>query len=122
MSTIVHFEIPANDIARARDFYSSLFGWQMEKDANSDYWMFRTTDEKGNTVTGGGLYQRQDPQQPILDYIGVPSVEEYTGKVRELGGQVKVEKTPVPGYGYFAVCQDTENNTFAIWESNSNAK
>jgi len=24
--------------------------------------------------------------------------------------------------GYFAICQDTENNTFAIWEMNPKAK
>jgi hypothetical protein len=24
--------------------------------------------------------------------------------------------------GYFSLCLDTENNTFAIWESNENAK
>jgi predicted enzyme related to lactoylglutathione lyase len=29
---------------------------------------------------------------------------------------------PVKGMGYFAVCLDTENNTFGIWETNSEAK
>jgi hypothetical protein len=24
--------------------------------------------------------------------------------------------------GYFAICHDTENNSFGIWESNENAK
>jgi hypothetical protein len=24
--------------------------------------------------------------------------------------------------GYFAVCMDTENNSFGIWETDSNAK
>jgi predicted enzyme related to lactoylglutathione lyase len=31
-------------------------------------------------------------------------------------------KTPVPQMGYFVVCNDTENNTFALWEPNENAK
>jgi hypothetical protein len=32
-------------------------------------------------------------------------------------------KTAVPQMGYFvAVCQDTENNTFAIWEKSESAK
>lgn len=31
MTTIVHFEIPADDIDRARKFYSELFGWKIEK-------------------------------------------------------------------------------------------
>jgi predicted enzyme related to lactoylglutathione lyase len=29
--TVVHFEIPADDIDRARKFYTALFGWKIEK-------------------------------------------------------------------------------------------
>ena len=29
--TIVHFEIPADDVERARKFYSTLFGWKIDK-------------------------------------------------------------------------------------------
>lgn len=28
--TVVHFEIPAEDVDRARKFYSTLFGWKIE--------------------------------------------------------------------------------------------
>jgi predicted enzyme related to lactoylglutathione lyase len=31
ISTIVHFEIPADDVECARKFYSTLFGWKIEK-------------------------------------------------------------------------------------------
>lgn len=31
MPTIVHFEIPADDIDRAKKFYIDLFGWNIEK-------------------------------------------------------------------------------------------
>jgi predicted enzyme related to lactoylglutathione lyase len=31
-------------------------------------------------------------------------------------------KTAVPQMGYFAICEDTEGNTFGIWESDENAK
>jgi predicted enzyme related to lactoylglutathione lyase len=33
-----------------------------------------------------------------------------------------MQKTPVPGMGYFAVCKDTEDNTFALWEPDESAK
>jgi len=46
----------------------------------------------------------------------VPSIDEYTVKVEKIGGKVVVPKTAVPGIGYFAVCLDTENNTFALPE------
>jgi uncharacterized protein len=36
MSTIVHFEIPSDDIERAKNFYYDLFGWKIEKWAGTD--------------------------------------------------------------------------------------
>ena len=29
--TLVHFEIPSDNIERANKFYTELFGWKMEK-------------------------------------------------------------------------------------------
>jgi predicted enzyme related to lactoylglutathione lyase len=61
-------------------------------------------------------------QQGITNYINVKTVQEYSAKVEQLGGKVKIPKSPVPGMGYFAICTDTENNTFAIWETDETAK
>ena len=109
--TIVHFEIPADDVERARKFYSTLFGWKIEKaevkiDADTmDYWMISTSgDTNEKSSLGGGLMKRKDPQQPNLNYIGVPSIDEYSNKVKDLGGKVVMPKTKVEGYGSFAVC------------------
>ncbi len=119
MTTIVHFEIPSDNIERASKFYGSLFGWKMEKmQGPMEYLMFRTTDDKGKEVIGGGIMKRQMPDQGITNYIGVNSVDEYSKKVERAGGKVKVPKTEVPGFGWFAICLDTENNTFALWEMN----
>jgi len=133
MPTIVHFEIPADDIERAKKFYSELFGWKIEKllgmdtgnsssSSDMEYWMITTTDEKGNKALGGGMMKRKMPQQPNINYIGVKSVDEYASKVEKIGGKVVLSKMAVPGMGYFAVCLDTENNAFAIWESSESAK
>src|SRR5918993_967192 len=127
MPTIVHFEIPADDVERSKKFYSDLFGWKIEKwsgstDIGMDYWTINTTDEKGNKALGGGMMKRQGPQQPIINHIDVKSVDEYSSKIQQLGGKVHVPKTAVPGMGYFAICIDTENNAFGIWETNESAK
>jgi predicted enzyme related to lactoylglutathione lyase len=136
MPTIVHFEIAADDIQRAKKFYSDLFGWKIEKLPGTndnqltsaatgkpiDYWMVTTTDDKGNKAIGGGMMKRQMPDHRITNYINVNSVDEYASKVEKLGGKVAAPKHAVPGMGYFALCLDTENNPFAVWESNENAK
>ena len=122
MPTIVHFEIPADDLDRARQFYGELFGWKIEKvPGPMEYWLITTTDEKGERAVEGGMMARQAPGQPITNYIGVPSLDEYAAKIDQMGGRVVVPKTAVPGFGYFAVCLDTENNTFAIWENDDKA-
>ena len=137
MPTIVHFEIPADDVERSRKFYSDLFGWKIEKwpgtdggdgssssSSNMDYWMVSTTNDKGGKAdVGGGIMKRQDPQeQQITNFIDVSSVDEYSSKIEKLGGKVVVSKMAVPSMGYFAICRDTENNKFGIWESNESAK
>jgi predicted enzyme related to lactoylglutathione lyase len=125
MATVVHFEIPADNVARARKFYGGLFGWKIEKFTGPtpmDYWMVMTGREEGQMGVDGGLMKRQHPQQQTIVYIDVPSVDEYLGKVKNLGGQVVSPRTAIPGMGYFAVCLDPENNGFGLWENNPGAK
>jgi hypothetical protein len=80
MPTIVHFEIPADDVERSKKFYSDLFGWKIEKfpgqtggGEDTEYSVITTTDDKGNKALGGGIMKRQGPQQPIINHIDVKS-------------------------------------------------
>lgn len=129
MPTLVHFEIPSDDIDRSKKFYNKLFGWTIEKlpeeslPEGMEYFIISTVDDKGNKALSGGMMKRQNPQQQgITNYIDVKSVDEYSTKVEQLGGKVMILKKPVPGMGYFAICSDTENNSFGIWETDANAK
>lgn len=118
---IVWFEIPADDLKRAQKFYSSMFGWKVNAIPNmSDYWHLDTGG--ADASPDGGMMARKHPGQSITNYISVPSVTKAMAKVKKLGGDVCVEKTAVPGMGYFAICKDTEENTFAVWEMNDKAK
>jgi predicted enzyme related to lactoylglutathione lyase len=126
MSTIVHFEIPSDDIERSKKFYNELFGWNFERSLSSlpgiEYWLVTTVDDKGNKALTGGMMKRLMPEQGLINYVDVKSVEEYSAKVEQLGGRVISPKMAVPGWGYFAICGDTENNGFAIFEADSTAK
>ncbi len=121
-SSIVWFEIPADSVERARKFYGELFGWKIEKlPGPMDYWHIDTGG--ADETPDGGMLKRQNPDhQGITNYVGVPSVDQFAAKVQKLGGKICLPKTAVPQMGYFAICQDTENNTFALWEPNGNAK
>ncbi|MDA8169400.1 MAG: VOC family protein [Nitrospiraceae bacterium] len=119
MPSVVHFEIPADNVERARKFYSGLFGWEIKQMPGMDYWLFTPGGEK---PAGGGMMKRQHPQHTITVYFDVASVDEYSAKVKDAGGSIAVPKMAVPGEGYFAVCMDTENNAFGLWEANKEAK
>jgi predicted enzyme related to lactoylglutathione lyase len=117
MPLITHFDIPVDDPERALEFYQELFDWKIEKvPGPTEYWLIQSKKDDEPSINGG-LTKRQDPQQGILTYFGVPSATEYAAKVKELGGKVLMAATPVPGYGYFVICKDSEDNVFALWES-----
>lgn len=120
-ASIVWFEIPADDLPRAKKFYKSLFGWKINPmDHMEDY---NHIDTGGADASpDGGMMKRRCPEQTITNYVLVPSVTKYMAKIKKLGGEVCMDKTAVPKMGYFAVCNDTEGNTFAIWEVDGKAK
>ncbi len=120
-ANIVWFEIPADKPERARAFYSKLFGWKINP--------FPEMPDYSHIDTGGpdaspdgGMMKRMHPAHTITNYVSVPSVTKFMAKVKKLGGSICKPRTVVPGMGCFAICQDTEKNTFAIWEMNKNAK
>lgn len=120
-ANIVWFEIPADDPERARKFYSGLFGWKISLfPSMTDFWSIDTGAGPG--TPDGALMVRKHPSHPIRNYVSVASVTKSLAKVKKLGGKVCVPKTAVKGMGYFAICKDTENNTFGFWEINKNAK
>jgi predicted enzyme related to lactoylglutathione lyase len=124
--TIVHFEIPANNIEKLKKFYKDLFGWNFQKyPGPTTYYLVETVpvDDKMTPVragVNGGLYCKKDASDPALaqqmNYISVESVEEYSKKVEKLGGKIKVPKMEIPGLGWWALATDPEGNTFGILE------
>lgn len=122
-ASIVWFEIPADDIDRAKNFYGKLFGWEINPMPNSPMPDYQHIDTGGADASpDGGMIKRMHPTHTITQYVLVPSVTKHMAKLEKLGGSICKPKTAVPGMGYFAICQDTENNSFAIWEVNPKAK
>ncbi|MCP8305427.1 MAG: VOC family protein [archaeon] len=120
--TIVHFEIPAEDVERLRKFYNKLFGWKIEKaEGYTDYWLIQTVpvDDQGNPKglgVNGGMMKKQNPEHKFTYYVLVESVDDYCKKIEELGGKVIIPKMEVPNMGWWAMALDPEGNHFAIWE------
>lgn len=116
MSKIVHFDVPADDMERAKGFYEGLFGWKIEKAPGPMEYFLIDTDG-----LAGGIGKRGAPEQAMTNYVEVKSLSESVAKVKDLGGTVTQERMPVPAYGYLAVCADTEGNVFGLMEKDETA-
>ena len=119
-ASIVWFEIPADNPERVKAFYANLFGWEIEPfPGSADYWHVDTGG--ADDSPDGALKRRKHPQEPVVNYVSVDSVDKFAGKIAKLGGKICMAKTAVPQMGYFAVCQDTDGNSFGLWESDPTA-
>jgi predicted enzyme related to lactoylglutathione lyase len=115
---ICHFEIPVDELERAKKFYQDIFGWQITDTGQQEYHLIQT----GEGELGGGMMKRVVPEQHPVLYALVESVDEYSKKIQQAGGTIVVPKMAVPTMGYFAQALDTEGNVFAIWEENPQAQ
>lgn len=120
LGNLVWFEVPADDTARARAFYSGLFGWKAQKFPNMEYWHLDTGGPDA-TPDGGVIKRQHSGHSGITTYFAVASIDEGLAKVQKLGGSVAMPKTPVPGMGWFALCHDPEKNMFGLWQHDPSA-
>ena len=119
MASVEHFEIPVDNLERAQGFYNKLFGWQFKTEnfGGFEYTFIQTKENEQETGIHGGMMKRQCPEQKTLAYIGVDSIDETLKQIQESGGKVLLSKSEVEGAGFMAVCLDTENNSFGLWEN-----
>ena len=109
MDKIVHFEIPADDIARAKSFYGSTFGWLLEDmTGDMDYTIVRTVDvdeqqmpREPGAINGGMMKRSADTPAPVIT-INVDSIDDSLEKVEAGGGSVVSPRQAIPGMGAFA--------------------
>jgi predicted enzyme related to lactoylglutathione lyase len=118
--TIIHFEIPATDAEKLKQFYAGLFGWKIEKyPGPMEYWMIQTVpvDEKGMLLrpgVNGGMVKKSRPEQKPVNYVSVESINESIEKVIKLGGKIVTPKQEVPNVGWIATAMDPEGNHIAL--------
>jgi len=118
--TIIHFEIPAANFDKMKQFYAGLFGWKIEKyPGTMEYYMIQTvpTDDKGMLLrpgVNGGMTKKESPDQKPVNYISVESIDESIKIVKKLGGKIVSPKQEVPNVGWIATAMDPEGNYIAL--------
>lgn len=122
MPRISYLDFSADDIERAVNFYTKVFGWQINKwDGPLEFWEIKTgeTNELG---IDGGLSKRERIGQWTTPFINVSSVDQYVDKIESATGKIFQPKTAISKIGYTLLFKDTESNTIGLFEQNREAK
>ena len=124
MNGSVYFEIQADDLQRAMQFYKNIFGWKFieVKGLRVEYWRIETGGSRG------GLLKRPAKTPPpecgtnaFVCSIEVKNFDVIALNILNNNGIVALPKFAIPHtcwQGYFL---DTEGNTFGIFQVDENA-
>jgi len=119
-----HFEIPADNVERARKFYSAAFGWKMSEVPGMDYTMVSTgpADEKGMPkgpgYVGGGIGKRASPLEHPVVTIMVDEIQDAEKAIEKHGGKILQRKKAIGdgSMGYTGYFKDSEGNTIGLYQ------
>lgn len=111
---IVHIEFSTRDPKESAKFYGELFGWKMETDDKLEY-----TQWDPGTPPGGGFspISQGATAGEVLVYVASEDIEADLKKAAELGAAVIVQKTEIPGIGWWGVFKDPSGNSCALYTS-----
>jgi predicted enzyme related to lactoylglutathione lyase len=122
---ISYFEIPADNIERAKKFYEKIFDWKMEKydEKGKEHYFVMTTEVGDDEWTpkepgaiNGGLVKREMPDEPFVNYVTVESIDKICKLIEKNGGKIVMPKTKMGEWGWWAVFKDTEGNVLGLYE------
>jgi uncharacterized protein len=123
MDGVVHFEIPMENPERAKKFYATIFGWQLQQmgEEYGNYIMALTTEMDMKTrrpkspgaINGGMTKRSNDVNAPVI-YMYVKDVDATLKEIEKNGGKVVQGKTHVTGDMYTAYFKDSEGNVMGL--------
>jgi predicted enzyme related to lactoylglutathione lyase len=124
MANIAYFEIPADNVDRAKHFYNALLGWKIvptktPMDAAAirtmEYQDIATGDAQEGTMNMGGMYKRQ-MGEGIINYVVVDDLDTVLAKVEKRGGKIIRPKMEIKSVGLIAIIADSEGNGIGLWK------
>ena len=113
----VWHELMTSNPDAAAAFYGKVIGWKTQawpQDPSYRTWM-------AGSVPVGGLMALPDQAKLAgspphwMTYVGVPDVDAAVRQAKGLGAQTHVAPKDIPGSGRFAVLQDPQGATFAVF-------
>jgi predicted enzyme related to lactoylglutathione lyase len=110
---ITHVEFPADDVERAKRFYSAVAGWEFQSmEGFPDYELFSTDERTGGAIGARG----SSTGTSIRIFITVPDLERARDAAIANGGALVEDVTEVPGQGRYVLVTDPEGSEIALWQ------
>lgn len=113
----VWYELMTTDIETAKAFYANVLGWRARDSAMPGlaYSLFTV----GDVPVTGLMSLPEDARRAgvtphWIGYVGVDDVDAAVGRIKQLGGTVRVAPTDVPDISRFAIVADPQMATFAL--------
>jgi predicted enzyme related to lactoylglutathione lyase len=112
----VWVDLSTSDAAAAREFYTRLFGWEIEVQPDPQYGGYGMARLGGGDVAGIG--PKQAPEVPTAWnlYIGTADANAASSAAQGAGGAVVMAPFDVPGQGRMAVLQDPSGAFVSVWQ------
>ena len=109
-------ELMTSDPKAACDFYSRLFGWQVEtsETGGGPYHVLKVGDASVGGIMGKPPGTPADMPSMWGCYVTVKNVDETLAAVRRLGGGVLMESMEVQGVGRMAVIRDPQGAVLSV--------
>lgn len=115
---ITHVDIPVTDFARATQFYSGLFGWEIaEVPGFEGYPMWQAP----NKISGGGLAPRSEGFTQPRSYVEVDSIDATVADALTAGATVLMEKSEISPTSWWAIIADPDGNAIGLYEGSTEA-
>jgi predicted enzyme related to lactoylglutathione lyase len=108
---VIHFEIGCRNSVMTADFFSHLFGWNMQPMGPAT--MINTGSSSG--IQGHISELGHEPHHYTIFYAQVDDVQGYLEKAGALGGKTIVPPVEIPT-GTFAWFADPDGNTIGLWK------
>ncbi len=114
---VVHFEIAGKDAGRLRDYYSSLFGWEIDAQNPMEYGMVAreaNLNAEGIGIGGGISGGPEGYAGHVTVYVEVPDVEASLTEAERLGGTRMMGPEQVMEGVEIGLFQDPEGHTIGL--------
>ncbi|MFN7116793.1 MAG: VOC family protein [Saprospiraceae bacterium] len=111
------FEIPVTDFARAKQFYSTIYDYEMPEyemgPIKMGILLYEQSQGVGGAICYGEGYEPSDKGTKV--YLnGGSDLNVVLSRVPGAGGSIIMEKTSIGENGYMALFHDTEGNLVAL--------